>query len=105
MHPLTLIQKSLSESLAPNSLIADFGCGDATLARALVTSEADSLKVVSFDLVSKDGWVVEAECSSVPLPGGKQGGQIVDAVVCCLSLMGTDWVNMIREAHRVLKSG
>jgi len=28
---------------------------------------------------------------------------MVDAVVCCLSLMGTDWINTIREARRVLK--
>lgn len=28
---------------------------------------------------------------------------MVDAVVCCLSLMGTDWISMIREARRVLK--
>lgn len=63
------------------------------------------LKVISFDLVSKDGWVIEAECSSVPLPGGRAGGQIVDCVVCCLSLMGTDWVEMVREARRILKEG
>ncbi|ORY64635.1 methyltransferase-domain-containing protein [Leucosporidium creatinivorum] len=104
VHPLTIISKSLSKSLSPNSLIADFGCGDAVLARTLSKSEGE-LKVISFDLVSKDGWVVEAECSSVPLPGGKQGGAIVDAVVCCLSLMGTDWVRMAREAWRVLKDG
>jgi ribosomal RNA-processing protein 8 len=32
-------------------------------------------------------------------------GGVVDAVVCCLSLMGTDWVGMIREARRVLVNG
>ncbi|KAK4056769.1 25S rRNA (adenine645-N1)-methyltransferase [Microbotryomycetes sp. JL221] len=104
VHPLTLIQHSLIDTLESNSLIADFGCGDATLARKLVTST--SLKVVSFDLVSKDGWVVEAECSSVPLPGSlKHGGQIVDAVVCCLSLMGSDWIQLVTEANRILKQG
>ncbi|KAK4054389.1 25S rRNA (adenine645-N1)-methyltransferase [Microbotryomycetes sp. JL201] len=104
VHPLTLIQNSLKDTLEPNSLVADFGCGDAALARQLVKA-ASPLKVISFDLVSKDGWVVEAECSSVPLPGGRKGGQIVDAVVCSLSLMGTDWIAMVREAHRVLKDG
>ncbi|KAM0791465.1 hypothetical protein ACM66B_005918 [Microbotryomycetes sp. NB124-2] len=103
VQPLTLIQNSLKASLEPNSLVVDFGCGDATLARHLV--KHSSLKVISFDLVSKDAWVVEAECSSVPLPGGRKGGQVVDAVVCSLSLMGTDWIAMIWEAHRVLKDG
>ncbi|KDE08875.1 hypothetical protein MVLG_00972 [Microbotryum lychnidis-dioicae p1A1 Lamole] len=106
VHPLTLIKKQLSTSLPALSLVADFGCGDATLARDLAKDTLKKeLKVISFDLVSKDGWVVEAECSSVPLPGGRHGGQIVDVVVCCLSLMGTDWVKMIRESWRVLKPG
>lgn len=55
--------------------------------------------------MSKDGWVIEAECSSVPLPGGTSGSEIVDVVVCCLSLMGTDWIQIVREAKRVLKDG
>lgn len=126
VHPLALIAQSLLSTLAPNSLIADFGCGDAALARSLCPPPSasstklppipslklpsklvaqKSLKVVSFDLVSQSSFVVEAECSSVPLPGGTAGGEIVDAVVCCLSLMGTDWVRMVREAKRVLKDG
>ncbi|BGP25013.1 25S rRNA (adenine645-N1)-methyltransferase [Rhodotorula toruloides] len=127
VHPLALIAQSLLQDLAPNSLIADFGCGDAALARSLcpppTTPSATklpptpslklpsklisqkSLKVISFDLVSQSSLVVEAECSSVPLPGGTAGGEVVDAVVCCLSLMGTDWVRMVREAERVLKAG
>ncbi|BGP32460.1 25S rRNA (adenine645-N1)-methyltransferase [Rhodotorula toruloides] len=128
VHPLALIAQSLLQTLAPNSLIADFGCGDAALARSLCPSPSSSapstklppipslrlpsklisqksLKVVSFDLLSQSSFVVEAECSSVPLPGGTAGGEVVDAVVCCLSLMGTDWVRMVREARRVLKDG
>ncbi|GAA5897849.1 hypothetical protein JCM8208_003174 [Rhodotorula glutinis] len=126
VHPLALIAQSLLSSLPANALIADFGCGDAALARTLVptTSPAAAslpampslkvppklvaqkqLKVASFDLLSQSSYVVEAECSSVPLPGGDAGGEIVDAVVCCLSLMGTDWIRMVREAKRVLKDG
>ncbi|KWU47073.1 hypothetical protein RHOSPDRAFT_24175 [Rhodotorula sp. JG-1b] len=131
VHPLALIAQSLLTDLPPNSLIADFGCGDAALARTLCPPSSSStspstisqlppipslkvpakaakmkqLKVVSFDLVSQSSYVVEAECSSVPLPGGVAGGEVVDAVVCCLSLMGTDWIRMLREARRVLKEG
>lgn len=104
VQPINLITASLLETLKPRSLVADFGCGDAQLARSLAAQEGQELKCLSFDLVSKDSWVVEAECSSVPLPGGK-GGEIVDAVVCCLSLMGTDWINCVREARRILRAG
>ncbi|KAK4703503.1 hypothetical protein P7C70_g2720, partial [Phenoliferia sp. Uapishka_3] len=100
-QPLTLLLTSLS-SRESGTFIADFGCGDAALAKALVPK---GLNVISFDLVSKDGWVIESECSSVPLPGGTSGGEIVDVVVCCLSLMGTDWLQIVREAKRVLKEG
>ncbi|TNY24823.1 ribosomal RNA-processing protein 8 [Rhodotorula diobovata] len=126
VHPLALIAQALLSSLPANALIADFGCGDAALARTLCPSTSPAaatlppmpslkvpakvvaqkqLKVASFDLLSQSSFVVEAECSSVPLPGGTAGGEIVDAVVCCLSLMGTDWIRMVREAKRVLKDG
>jgi ribosomal RNA-processing protein 8 len=40
---------------------------------------------------------------------GKQAGddasEIVDVVVCCLSLMGTNWIGGIYEACRILKQG
>ncbi|GAA5983755.1 hypothetical protein JCM5350_002385 [Sporobolomyces pararoseus] len=128
VNPLSVISNSLLSSLSPNSLVADFGCGDAGLARTLSPPSSSTtntgtslklklaqpklvaqkaLKVVSFDLVSQNPYVIEAECSSVPLPGSPTSseGQVVDAVVCCLSLMGTDWINMIREARRVTKDG
>lgn len=103
---MLIFTKALS-TLPANSLIVDFGAGDAQLAQDLSKLPV-GLKVISFDLVSKNGWVVVAECSSVPLPGngGKiGGGEIVDVVVCCLSLMGTDWIGMVREARRILKVG
>jgi ribosomal RNA-processing protein 8 len=125
VNPLSVISNNLLSSLPAGSLVADFGCGDAGLARTLCPSSSSSasgpslklklaqpklvaqkaLKVVSFDLVSQNPYVIEAECSSVPLPGSSttSEGQVVDAVVCCLSLMGTDWINVIREARRVLR--
>jgi len=99
-------------SYASKTFIADLGCGDAALARGLLDR---GLSVVSFDLVSDGKFVVEADiCDKIPLPGseGKAGekttmgeGQVVDVVVCALSLMGLNWLNCIREAWRVLKPG
>ena len=89
-------------------VIADLGCGDAQLARSLVPL---GFTVLSYDLISVNAWVVEAQCTQrVPLPGSNEKGKegqaaIVDVVVCCLSLMGMDWLGMIRESRRILKEG
>lgn len=83
-----------------------------------------TFKVVSYDLVGDlepgvegKGWVVPGDfLTSIPLPGdpgGRESGneaqgggpEIVDAVVCCLSLMGVNWVGGIYEAARVLRHG
>lgn len=107
MQPIQLFIKGFLASKS-RPVIADLGCGDAQLAKTLVP---EGFTVLSFDLVSTDGWVVEAQCTKhIPLPGAEGGdgeseGAIVDVVVCCLSLMGQDWVNMISEARRILKSG
>jgi ribosomal RNA-processing protein 8 len=102
---------SVLSSYPSGTVIADLGCGDAALARAL-TPKAKT--VLSFDLVSDGVFVVEADiCTRVPLPGSEgtedessdgKGG-VVDVVVCALSLMGTNWPNCLREAWRILKTG
>ncbi|KAG1892629.1 methyltransferase-domain-containing protein [Suillus subluteus] len=98
-------------SYPQNTIIVDLGCGDATLARGLSLKK---LKVLSFDLISDGAYIVEADiCSHVPLPGSEPSSsqmsegeaQVVDVVVCALSLMGTNWPVCIREAWRVLKPG
>ncbi|KZP24563.1 hypothetical protein FIBSPDRAFT_735242 [Athelia psychrophila] len=105
----------------PKTVIADLGCGDAALARALLPK---GMTVLSFDLVSDGGLVVEADvCTRVPLPGceggwevkGKEGakkaagqsqgdGGVVDVTVCALSLMGTNWPGTVREAWRIMRA-
>ncbi|KAH9002365.1 methyltransferase-domain-containing protein [Lactarius hatsudake] len=96
----------------PRTVIADLGCGDAALAQALIPK---GYTVMSFDLVSDRAFVIEADIfERLPLPGsegdsdgsGKSGhghGQVVNVVVCALSLMGTNWPNCIREAWRILR--
>jgi ribosomal RNA-processing protein 8 len=102
---------SIFAAYPPKILIADLGCGDAALAKKLLSK---GISVMSFDLVSDNGYVVEADiCDKIPLPGSEGSskdkstgeGQVVDIVVCALSLMGVNWVNCIREAWRILKAG
>lgn len=86
-------------------VIADLGCGDAALAKALIPK---GICVLSYDLKSDGAYVIAADiCSGLPLPGAVDGstGQIVDVVVCSLSLMSINWLKCIREAWRVLKPG
>lgn len=109
-NPVSYYVSELS-SYPTKTVIADLGCGDAALARALLPR---NLVVLSFDLVSDGAYVTEADiCSRVPLPGSEpqstettQGeAQIVDVVVCALSLMNTNWPTCIREAWRILRPG
>lgn len=83
------------QSLPTSTVIADMGCGDAKIAHTLTKH-----KVLSFDLVAKNDKVVACDIAKLPLPK-----DFVDVVVFCLSLMGTNYVDFIREAHRVLKEG
>lgn len=95
------------ESMGPPLVIADLGCGEATIAKRLVPK---GYTVLSYDLKSDGHYIIEADiCQKIPLPGSetdiKNGGQIVDVVICALSLMSTNWVSCIREAWRILKVG
>ncbi|RAL12025.1 25S rRNA (adenine645-N1)-methyltransferase [Aspergillus homomorphus CBS 101889] len=86
----------------PNGMctVADLGCGDAQLARALLPSSKKlNLKLLSYDLhAPKDSPITKADISNLPLPDGS-----VDVAVFCLSLMGTNWVSFVEEAWRVLR--
>ncbi|KAE8147452.1 methyltransferase-domain-containing protein [Aspergillus avenaceus] len=81
--------------------IADLGCGDAQLARALLPSEKKlNLKLLSYDLhAPEDSPITKADISNLPINEGS-----VDVAIFCLSLMGTNWVSFVEEAWRVLRS-
>lgn len=110
-NPVTHYISSLS-AYPSRTVIADLGCGDAAIARDLIPK---GFIVLSFDLVSQNSFVVEADiCGTLPLPGdgaspdgntGNTAAQIVDVAVFALSLMGINWPNSIREAWRILKLG
>lgn len=80
-------------------IVADMGCGEAKLSQVL-SERFDSSRLVvhSFDLVAANRFITVANIANVPLPDNS-----VDIVVFCLSLMGTDYVEFLREAKRILK--
>ncbi|CZR62488.1 related to methyltransferase involved in pre-rRNA cleavage [Phialocephala subalpina] len=81
------------------STIADLGCGDAALSSALQPhTKKLHLKIHSFDLQSPSPLVTRADIANLPLPSGS-----VDIAIFCLALMGTNWVDFIEEAFRILR--
>lgn len=77
-----------------SQVVADFGCGEAIMTKSVAN------KVHSFDLVAKNELVTACNMAKVPISSAS-----VDVAVFCLSLMGTNLVDFLREAHRVLKPG
>ena len=75
-------------------VIADFGCGQAEFATAL----SGIHQILSFDHVAIADFVTACDMSKVPLED-----QVLDAAVFSLSLMGKNFDQYLREAHRTLK--
>ena len=78
--------------LDSNLIIADLGCGINKL-KDIVPN-----KVYAFDHISVDSSIA-CDIKKVPLDDNS-----VDVAVFSLSLMGTNWVDYIEEASRILKS-
>ncbi|KAK4450683.1 ribosomal RNA-processing protein 8 [Podospora aff. communis PSN243] len=80
--------------------IADLGCGDAALATRL-QPKLNKLRVdiKSFDLQTGGSpFITRADIANLPLKDGS-----VDVAVFCLALMGTNWLDFIEEAYRILR--
>ncbi|WFC97505.1 25S rRNA (adenine(645)-N(1))-methyltransferase [Malassezia yamatoensis] len=100
------------------ALVVDIGAGEASLAQKLASSDKHAL---SYDLLdTPDGWVRgldAAQIQALPLPGlayplgicwdplPKVQPAMADVAVFCLSLMGTNWVEMVAESWRIMKQG
>eukprot|EP00753_Platysulcus_tardus_P022719 PLAT9935.1.p1 GENE.PLAT9935.1~~PLAT9935.1.p1 ORF type:complete len:377 (-),score=146.73 PLAT9935.1:156-1286(-) len=76
----------------PQLSVADFGCGEAAIARSVRN------RVHSFDLVAARPEITAADMAHVPLDDAA-----VDVAIFCLALMGTNVVDALLEARRVLK--
>jgi hypothetical protein len=74
-------------------VVGDFGCGEAFLA-----AEAGAKHTIhSFDHVAIDKRVIACDIAHVPLDD-----ESLDVAIFCLSMMGTNFTDYIREAHRCL---
>ncbi|TQS31770.1 hypothetical protein Golomagni_07937, partial [Golovinomyces magnicellulatus] len=93
---------ALSATFLPRSAgvctIADLGCGDAALAASLQADKAKlSIHVKSYDLQSPSSLVTKADIANLPLNEGD-----INVAIFCLALMGTNWIDFIEEAYRIL---
>jgi ribosomal RNA-processing protein 8 len=80
------------------SYIADLGCGDAGLAQGLQKDyQKLKLKIYSYDLQNPSPLVTKADIANLPLEDGS-----IDIAIFCLALMGTNWIDFIEEAYRIL---
>ncbi|KAI9316117.1 methyltransferase-domain-containing protein [Dichotomocladium elegans] len=93
-NPVDIFVSQLAK-LPEGTVIADLGCGDAKIAHTLKKQ-----KVLSFDMVAKNDKVVPCDISKLPLPENS-----VDVAVFSLALMGTNYIDFLKEAKRVLKPG
>ncbi|KAJ8914605.1 hypothetical protein NQ315_017310 [Exocentrus adspersus] len=93
LNPLDIVISGINR-MPKNLVIADFGCGEAKLARCV------EQKVHSFDLLALNDMVVACDMANVPLKDS-----CVDVGVFCLSLMGTNLRDYLLEANRVLRLG
>ncbi|XP_015598709.1 ribosomal RNA-processing protein 8 [Cephus cinctus] len=91
LNPLDLIIDSIKK-MSKDFVIADFGCGEARLAKSVPQ------EVHSFDLVAINDNVKACDMAHTPLLTNG-----IHVVVFCLSLMGTNLNDYLIEANRVLK--
>ncbi|KAF2732989.1 hypothetical protein EJ04DRAFT_544374 [Polyplosphaeria fusca] len=95
--------KPLPRNMKGHTTIADLGCGTASLSYRLQAQlKPLNLTLHSFDLSKPSGptasLVTVADISALPLPESS-----VDVAIFCLALMGTNWLDFIDEAWRILR--
>ena len=75
-------------------MVGDFGCVEALLAEKL----GGVCVVHSFDHVAVNDSVTACDIADVPIDDAE-----LDVAVFCLSLMGSNFTDYLKEAHRTLK--
>src|SRR5713226_6373395 len=88
------MSRSLAAQQRSGYVIGDFGCGEAKLAEAV----CDRHTVHSFDHVAMNENVITCDMAHIPLVD-----ETLDVAIFSLSLMGANFADYLREAHRTLK--
>ena len=107
---IAFVEKKAANRPHGGLCVADFGCGDADIAKHFSgqgegargegsTNGGAGVQCHSFDLVSKSPLVVACNMASVPM-----ASSTCDVAIFCLALMGTDYPLFLREAARVMKA-
>ena len=97
MNPLRIVENLIREIVKnEKASLVDLGCGQGQL--ELNLKDLSELRVYSYDLISTSEHVIECDIANLPLRNRR-----IDIAVFCLSLMGTNHVQMIKEAHRILR--
>ncbi|KAJ1330315.1 hypothetical protein BSLG_009451 [Batrachochytrium salamandrivorans] len=95
VNPVDIFINDL-KGLPPFTMVADMGCGEAKVASELGLI----IRVHSFDLIAANEHITACDIAHVPLLH-----KSCDVVIFCLSLMGTNFVDFLKEAYRILKFG
>ena len=90
--PYEKIANSLQKR--PDWVIGDFGCGEANLSKYLQN------QIYSFDHIAINEDIIACDMAHTPLKDGE-----LDVAIFCLSLMGINYPDYLKEAYRVLKFG
>lgn len=76
--------------------VADLGCGEAKIAQSF--KDDKRIKVHSLDLTAVNSFVTACDIAKTPLDDSS-----VDVAIFCLSLMGTNYLDFVKEAVRILR--
>lgn len=101
VNPVDIFIEKLTNTIAKTKanklVVVDMGCGEAKIAATFADRHAQ-VTVRSFDLVSINEHIEIASMTAVPMEPST-----ADIVIFSLSLMNTDFVAALKEAHRILK--
>jgi len=84
----------LSEEGRDIQIVGDFGCGEAEISKRL----KDKYQFYNLDHIAIDRDVIACDLANVPL-----ANESLQLAIFCLSLMGSNCTEYIRQAHRVLE--
>ena len=90
--PYKVIGKKISSR--PDWIVGDFGCGENLLSKEI------NNQVYAFDHIAIDDDVIACDISDV---SEYLNDNVLDVVVNSLSLMGSNYVDYLKEEHRTLK--